>query len=92
MKKGDLVRIAKQPPDLLPQVVGEVGFIEEVLEGYASFQGLKTTGDRSGCGSVPLDCLVPETSSGWIEARRLFDERQRRFEHAYPVDTPSHHG
>lgn len=73
---GDIVRIVKQPADMLPKIVGEVGFIDSLHENgtHAGFHGLKVDGSISGCGTVMLDCLAPETAPHWVEAKRVYDE------------------
>ena len=76
-KVGSIVRIVKQPADVLPKIVGEVGFIDSLHENgtHAGFNGLKVDGSISGCGTVMLDCLAPEPAPHWAEAKRLYDER-----------------
>jgi hypothetical protein len=85
---GDLVKVVKQPHNQHVHLVGEVGFIDEIedcKEGdvpYAQIQTLRLVrpsfaGGHSspgGCGSVPLDCLEPETQQCWIEAKQKYDE------------------
>lgn len=68
---GDLVRVARQPDDMLPRIVGEVGYIDALNETHASFNSIKLDGSMSGCGSVKLDCLEHESSPHWVKAREL---------------------
>lgn len=77
---GDIVRVVKQPSDMLPHIVGEVGWIESLHENgtHAGFNALKVDGSISGCGTVALDCLAPERAPHWVEAKRLHDENLDR--------------
>jgi len=75
---GDIVRVTRQPVGLLPRIVGEVGYIEGMTDTYASFNGLKLDGSISGCGSIPLDCLEPETSTQWKLAKETRYANQAR--------------
>lgn len=74
MKIGDLVVVAQQPPNLLPKIVGGVGYIQGLLDGYAQIQTISLSGEYSGTGSVPEFCLKPEGRQEWIEAKRKHDE------------------
>ncbi len=71
---GDIVRIVKQPASQIAHIVGEVGWISEILEGWANFEGLTMEGTRSGCGSMPLDCLALEPEPLWHAAKAKFDK------------------
>ena len=65
---------------MLPRIVGEVGYIDELNETHAGFNGLKIDGSISGCGGVKLDCLELETSPHWKKAKELRDaEAERSF-------------
>ena len=65
LQVGDIVRISRQPHDLLVQVVGEVGYIEEIKGEHSVFVGLRRQGGLSGSGTVPLSCLDPEPDPLW---------------------------
>ncbi|MCK9567426.1 hypothetical protein M0R72_00585 [Candidatus Pacearchaeota archaeon] len=74
---GDLVKVVKQPPNQHVHLVGEVGFIDEIVEGdvpYAQIQTLHLDSFLGGCGAVPIDCLEPERGQCWIDAKRKHDE------------------
>jgi len=70
-----LVRITKQPDILRAQVVGETGYIQDILfsgsRAYAQVCLLKINGECSGVGSVPLDCLAPCEDPVWLSALRV---------------------
>jgi hypothetical protein len=72
---GDIVRVARQPDDILLHIVGKVGYIDELNETYVIFMGLKLNGSMSGCGSVQLDCLEHENSAQWKQAKELRDAK-----------------
>jgi hypothetical protein len=77
---GDIVRVAKQPEDLLPKIVGEVGFVEGVLNDFVSIKTLWLDGGFGGGGAIPVSCLVPETSPQWVAAKSMYDkEREKHF-------------
>lgn len=77
---GDVVRVAKQPPDLPAKVIGEVGFIDSLHENgtHAGILALNVDGSLSGGGTVQLDCLVLESAPHWVQAKRLHDEAQAK--------------
>lgn len=72
MKINDIVRIFKKPGGMNADVVGQVGYIEEIQEGYAMFQGLTLDGRSSGSGGIPVVCLVLETSKEWKNAYDVY--------------------
>jgi len=71
---GDIVRVVRQPEHLIVQVVGKVGFLTSLTATHAEFTGLNLDGSYSGGITTQLDCLEPETSPQWVEAKRLRDE------------------
>ena len=75
---GDIVRVVRQPDDMLPHIVGEVGYIDQMNDTHAGFNGLKLDGSMSGCGGVKLDCLELETSPHWRKAKEIRDENSAR--------------
>jgi len=78
-REGDMVRIVRQPPNQWAQVVGEVGFVDEVLfEPYVQVQCLRIGGARSGCGGVPDDCLEAVTDPLWIAAKEAYQKEIER--------------
>jgi hypothetical protein len=70
---GDVVRVVKQPADLIVQIKGEVGFIDELNETHARIQTLKLDDSCGGCGGVLLSCLAPETAPQWLEIKAKHD-------------------
>ena len=78
MKVGDIVRVVKQPPDMRPHIVDEVGYVEEIDGEWARIQALRPDGSAGGCGCVPVSCLAPETSSLWTAARAKHDACVKR--------------
>ena len=75
---GDIVRITRQPKGWYPAVVGEVGYIEDLIETRASFRGLRIDGSMGANGMVPLDCLEHETSPQWVRAKEIRDAESAR--------------
>lgn len=75
LKSGDLCRIIQQPSNQIVRLVGNVGFIEEVLDDYANIQTLKLDGSIAGVGSVPLCCLQQENDPQWVKAKELRDQQ-----------------
>jgi hypothetical protein len=75
---GAIVRVVKQPNDLYVHIKGDVGFIDEMLEGgtHARIVTLKLDGEMGGTGPVMLDCLEPELAPEWAEAKRIHDENK----------------
>lgn len=71
---GDVCRIVQQPTNQIVRLVGDVGFIEEILGEYANIQTLKLDGSIAGAGSVPLSCLQKETDPRWLKAKELRDQ------------------
>lgn len=77
-KVGDLVRIVRQPLNVLVPLVGEVGFIDDLhrsIPDMVQVQTLKKDGTVGGCGSIHFDCLEPISDPEWVEAKREHDER-----------------
>lgn len=74
MKAGDIVKVVKQPSNQFADIVGEVGFIEEIAGDLAQITTFESDGRCGGSGSVPLRCLRPETGARWREAKRKFDD------------------
>jgi len=83
MKKDDIVRIVRVAGGQSPfdqGLVGTVCYVEEIWQGkdgrdYAALGALDLSGKSLGGGSMPLDCLVPETGPEWEEAKRKHDSR-----------------
>lgn len=71
---NDVCRIVRQPSNQIVKLVGEVGFIEEILDDWANIQTLKLDGSIAGVGSVPLSCLEKETDPRWLKAKELRDQ------------------
>lgn len=71
---GDVCRIVQQPTNQIVRLVGDVGFIEEILGEYVNIQTLKLDGSIAGAGSVPLSCLQKETDPRWLKAKELRDQ------------------
>ena len=82
MKVGDIVRVWKQPRDLPAQIIGNVGFIEEMVVDRARLQCFRRDGSISGGGCIPIECLALEESPKWLEGKRLFDDRMRKSQNA----------
>jgi hypothetical protein len=79
IKIGDMVKIVKQPKDVLQQIVGEVGFVIDIktTEKYGvmvSVEAIHKDGSGSGAGAVPYDCVELETSDEWANAKKLREE------------------
>lgn len=77
-----VVRIAKQPPDLYPGILGNVGYIEEMTDTMAQLQCVSLTGVGVGFGVVPLSCLVIEEDPKWLAAvqkKKGIDETRSRY-------------
>lgn len=72
---GDLVRILKQPPDLLVHKVNEVGIIQAIYILNTQILTIDLFGSVTGSGPVPVDCLVPETRPQWIQAKQIYDSQ-----------------
>lgn len=70
---GNLVRVARQPKDMMVHIVGEVGYIDSLTPTHAGITCLKLDGSVSGCGTVQLDCLEHEDSAQWKVAKGLRD-------------------
>lgn len=75
MNIGDVCRVIIQPKNLLPKIVGEVGFISEIKDDYALFDALKLDGSTSGAGAVPLNCLQKVNDVEWLNAKAIRDEK-----------------
>lgn len=76
---GDLVRVIRQPENQHVRLLGEVGFIDELLEvgscgTYAQIQTLCLDSFLGGYGGVPVSCLEHEHEQCWVEAKRKYDE------------------
>jgi hypothetical protein len=71
---GNIVRVIKQPPDIMARIEGEVAFITEVFETHAQIETLKLDGSAGGFGRVPLDCLAPEGGAEWVVAKKKRDD------------------
>jgi shikimate kinase len=78
LKEGDLVRIVKQPPYVVVQVIGEVGILSEIKENYSIFDAIRRNGSVGGGGAVPLDCLVLEQSAEWLRAKDIYLANQAK--------------
>lgn len=78
MQTGDVVCVVQQPANLLPQIVGDVGYVEQVKGDYAQIQTLHLDGSLAGTGSVPIACLAPENRQEWVQAKTLHDAEKRR--------------
>ncbi len=80
---GDLVRIVSKPDNQCVDPTGEVGLVDEIQTTpdriFAYFKGIKMDGHMSGCGSVPLECLVHERSEAWLKAKELYLARQAKY-------------
>ena len=87
MKKGDIVRVFKQPKDMYHQVEGEIGFIEETNKTHASIMALRPDGSCGGGGRVPLDCLTLETDPAWLRAKKAYDARMDALRKEYDLRT-----
>jgi hypothetical protein len=78
-QEGDLVRIAKQPPNQLVQVQGLRGYIDEVFEGDAgclySFKELPVDGRCGGGGTVPAEYLVHDDGEDLKQRKAAADAR-----------------
>lgn len=81
MKVGDIVKIVKQPSNLLPKVVGSVGYIDEIVDDidFVGFIGLNLDGSYSSAGSIPLDCLEFEHGVEWKKAKDIRDEKVKLY-------------
>lgn len=75
LKVGDVCRVFRQPSDTTVRVVGEVGFISEILEEYASITTLRLDGSMAGAESIPISCLKKETDIRWKKAKELRDQQ-----------------
>ena len=84
MNPGDIVRVIKQPLNLLVHIVDEVGFIESRTkfcesEGRAKqddliqIQTLQLDGSLGGSGWIPIQCVQLESSLEWTEAKNKYD-------------------
>ena len=71
---GDIVRVAKQPPNHWVHLEGEVGYISEIrLDGLAEIITMKPEGVASGSGPVPFDCLEAQPGEQWRTAKAKID-------------------
>ena len=75
MKARDLVRVARQPADLKIRILGEVGYISEIRDGWVLITLLHEDGSLKGCGGVPLDCLDPVTDPAWLAVMAKYDAK-----------------
>ena len=75
MRKGDTIRVAKQPSNQWVGIVGEVGVIDEIKDDYAQIDTFDLKRQKqSGSGSVPIDCLEPYSDS---RLRAALETRER---------------
>ena len=77
---NDIVRIGKQPNGVLPHIAGETGFIDSFHEDgiHVGFTALRRDGSVGGCGTVPLECLVPNNEPHWVLAKQIYDETRAK--------------
>jgi hypothetical protein len=81
MNVDDVVYIFRQPPDLIVQMEGERGYIEEIYERSAQVYTFDRDGKVTGMGWVPLDYLKLETGQDWCNAKERLDaEREGRYQ------------
>ncbi len=75
---GDIVRVARQPLDLIVQVHGEVGYVDEVYtddarKDWVGIVTMRLDGSPGGCGSVPRSCLEHEPGEAWRAVKAKID-------------------
>jgi hypothetical protein len=70
---GDIVKIVRQPNDVISKIIGEVGYIDSISFTHAGFKGLQLDGSISGCGAVKIDCLEHEAGAQWKRAKEIRD-------------------
>lgn len=87
MKAEDLIKVSVQPPGMLPQIRGEVGFIVAIKDGMAEIQTLHPDGSMSGRGYVPLGCLILESGEQWKTAKAKYDATMLRYRQEGEVRT-----
>jgi hypothetical protein len=80
---NDIVRVTRQPKDMLSHILGEVGYITEIQDlgergVWANIQTMRPDGRRGGGGGVPLDCLALEPGADWKRARELIEAEYAR--------------
>jgi len=75
IKPGSIVRITRQPP-LAAHVVGQVGFVEEILPGeMVRITTIHPDGTGQGAGTIPASCLQATTDAAWQAAKEKHDAR-----------------
>ena len=83
LKVNDIVKVIKQPGNMIVHVDGEVGYIDELktLENieYAYLRVLRLDNSCGGMGWVPLDCLVIDERPEYVVAKQNHDERMAKW-------------
>lgn len=75
---GDLVRVATNPKGA-PDILGYVGFVDEVKDDWVSILALHPDGSIRGGGSMPAEHLVPETRPEWVEALAKYHTKREAY-------------
>lgn len=75
---NDIIKVIKQPKDLMAQILGEVAYVNEINADYISIRVINKDGTRGGGGWIPMACVEIENDPIYKVYKKAFDDADEK--------------